>query len=105
METKHTPAPWQAWPIPNDRLKRLAVVCVNDKNCPGAGKQIVADDIRTQADALLIAAAPELLEALKMLVASQDESEHMQDERSYKQLRAATDNARAAIAKATGSAV
>lgn len=60
MSAQHTPGPWEAWPIPNDRLKRFAVVCTNTEHCPGTGKQVVACDIRTESDARLIAAAPEL---------------------------------------------
>lgn len=60
MSAQHTPGPWEAWPIPDDRLKRFAVVCVNTQHCPGTGKQVVARDVRTEADARLIAEAPEL---------------------------------------------
>lgn len=68
MQTKHTPGPWAAFPIPNDRLKRYAVVCVNDDHCTGTGKLVVAEKIRTKHNASLIAAAPELLAALQAVL-------------------------------------
>ncbi len=60
METKHTPGPWLAYKIPNDRLGRHRVLCLNDEVSPGNGKLQIAAEIRTEANARLIAAAPEL---------------------------------------------
>jgi len=62
---KHTPGPYEAWPVKGDRLKRWIVVCVNPEHCPGTGKQVLAEHIRTESDARLFAAAPEMLAALK----------------------------------------
>lgn len=58
------PPPWAAWPIPNDRLRRYMVFCVNDEYCPGTGKTIVADNIRTKQAAELMAASREMYDEL-----------------------------------------
>jgi hypothetical protein len=65
VKQQHTPGPYEAWPVKNDRLKRWDVVCVNPDYCPGTGKTVLAERVRTKANARLFAAAPELLEALK----------------------------------------
>ena len=88
MSDKHTPGPWKiGTPPPNgeqtvgtDQGLMVAVATT------GAG-------VQTKANARLIAAAPDLLEALKGLMALSD---HRVD------LRDAAKDARAAIAKATG---
>ena len=88
MADKHTPGPWKiGTPPPNgeqtvgtDQGLMVAVATT------GAG-------VQTKANASLIAAAPDLLEALKGLMALSD---HRVD------LRDAAKAARAAIAKATG---
>jgi hypothetical protein len=65
QEAKYTPGPYEAWPVKDDRLKRWMVVCVNPGHCPGTGKQVLAERIRTEADARLFAAAPKMLAALQ----------------------------------------
>ena len=50
---KHTPGPWIAWKYPD--VKSWTV----------ASKESVASKIKTEQDARLIAAAPEMLEALE----------------------------------------
>ena len=88
MSEKHTPGPWKiGTPPPNgeqtvgtDQGLMVAVATTS------AG-------VQTKANARLIAAAPDLLEALKGLMALSD---HRVD------LRDAAKDARAAIAKATG---
>ena len=88
MADKHTPGPWKiGTPPPNgeqtvgtDQGLMVAVATT------GAG-------VQTKANASLIAAAPDLLEAPKGLMALSD---HRVD------LRDAAKDARAAIAKATG---
>ena len=93
---KHTPGPrwtpWVAWAKHKngvcDRLGRYAILQA------GAGpRPIIADNIRTEADALCMAAAPELLEALESLV------REVEGYFSAEELR--LDRARAAIIKAT----
>ena len=76
METRHTPGPW---PMHKARIA--------DHYCIGERAPYVAV-AKTEADARLVAAAPDLLEALKELrYACTDKAESMAD---------------AAIAKATG---
>ncbi len=58
------PGPYEAWPVKGDRLARWMVVCVNPQRCPGRGKEMVAERIRTEATARQLAAAPDLVEAL-----------------------------------------
>ena len=52
-----TPGPWAAHPVPNDRLERWLVTAPG----AGVGKPVVAEKIRTEGNARLIAAAPALL--------------------------------------------
>lgn len=49
----------------NDRLKRFRILNMSD---PGSGKELIADNIRKESTAVLLSAAPELLEALENLV-------------------------------------
>lgn len=59
METKHTKGEWQV-----DR-RALLRVCVNDMTIANCGGAVSNDSLEeAQANAKLIAAAPELLEAL-----------------------------------------
>lgn len=83
---------WSAWQK-NDRLQRYDIVCVSDQ---GRGKTIVAENVRTVEQARLIAAAPELLDALKDLANCGAEA--------WGEDRPCVVYARAAIAKATGGA-
>ena len=85
METKHTPGPWiigNPTEIHDVDGTRIVMCCQTSDD--------VTDDA-SEANARLIAAAPELLEALKGVVRVADRAT---DE---------FDAARAAIAKATGS--
>ena len=94
--SEYTPGPWVAhrnsafWEIDADTsegLFKLGDVCASDPEHPDGGLQ--------EANARLIAAAPELLEALEMML---DMSEMGGFGKS-----AAEDTARAAIAKARGA--
>lgn len=89
----HTPGPWV------DNVDGVVVV---DK--PGRWREIIADvhanpleANNRRANTLLIAAAPDLLEALEELVAQSLDSGHPHD-----WLRHEIDQAKAAIAKARG---
>jgi hypothetical protein len=77
MNTKHTPAPWLVHATPNDPdiTHEIANVC-----CIYVGED-------SHANARLIAAAPELLEALKGLIAPFNGQ--MQDKDAYKKANAA----------------
>ena len=109
MSTKHTPGPW------------LSAEYGNYGDYDGKCRVILGDggDIRTavvlgfdseenQANALLIAAAPELLEALAELMRNFptdfDMTEAGWDRSDIDKACSAHDKARAAYAKATGSA-
>ena len=97
-KSKHTPGGWIVYPfkafvLPADRLDPddapiCAMLWPTDKR----------SEEETQANARLVAAAPELLEALRNLVGLAE----MRG--SLHEYRAALDEARAAIAKATGGA-
>ncbi|MDY3551423.1 hypothetical protein R5W24_000499 [Gemmata sp. JC717] len=65
QKVQYAPGPYEAWPVKDDRLKRWLVVCVNPRRCPGTGKEVLAEKIRTQSQAQLFAASPRLVEALK----------------------------------------
>lgn len=83
--TKHTPGPWKSNPYVHSMIHGFAVY--SDKSCVDK----IADDIKREADARLIAAAPEMLEALGRIV---DECTDL----TFEQLCLAKD----AIRKATG---
>jgi len=98
MSAKHTHGPWEAennghfWEIvPKNRVSaqpyRVGDVCASDPENPSSGIQ--------EANARLIAAAPELLEALQNILAVANV--RINDPRI-----AQFDAARAAVAKATG---
>lgn len=84
--SRHTPGPWRIGAIESGRY------CVD-----GANGEEVTGWLDSEGDALLIAAAPELLEALKRLIATG------LDEREYHEFMSNPAHyARAAINKATG---
>lgn len=106
--TKHTPGPWIAakgagWLVtrPNAQERREAAIAVG--MTPAV--TIVGtpynwfDEEESEANARLIAAAPELLEALKALV------NNCADYEPWQRPCLTFDNARAAIAKAEGGAL
>lgn len=96
-ELKHTPTPYRAIPK-NDLLKRHYIVCANDTYCPGLGKEVVAENIRSADTADFIVRACNahyaLLETAKIGLA------HLEGEEGSD--RTEGDFVRAAIAKATG---
>ena len=93
--TQHTPGPWQYWPSigqvnrPGDPNQ----IC----NIPPNGDKKPADE--NDANARLIAAAPELLEACKAIL---DIDNPPAGEEGHIDYGTALGMARAAIAKATG---
>lgn len=101
MSTQHTPGPWVCLHQPA-RTAEIATVAWVGEWCVGVmtpgfpgGNYRDLNWGDTAADARLIAAAPELLAALKAVL------EWGTDE-NYERARAACNNARAAIAKAEG---
>ena len=87
--TKHTPGPWRIEPGENWR-----VYLVNNDYGHAIG-EIVYTDTRKPADARLIAAAPELLEALNGMLQLFSDTEDMEDYETVK-------FARFVVAKAIG---
>lgn len=86
----HTPGPWaadfgEAYAVTAPDKGRVAI-CTNLKGAHGMGGRRTGDEV--EANARLIAAAPDLLEALEVLVAELGDCR-------------LTEPARAAIAKAT----
>lgn len=102
--SKHTPGPWEVerWNWPMEMTGRYHRV-LNHERFPTAfipawsepGPFEVDGSDEAQANARLIASAPELLEALKEIVDAADGD-------GWNQLDASFKKARAAIAKATG---
>ena len=97
--TTHTPGPWSADPFTgavvarNPVRKMVAMVYGDDPEC--------AMDARMRANSRLMAASPDLLEALKFAVVALERSDYIQmDGESFD----VVDVARAAIAKATNGA-
>lgn len=95
MHATHTPGPWTArkWSCHAE-----TTVTVDDLDCV-TGKRTIAD-CESEADAKLIAAAPELLSALRAIVKSLSD----QDDEGLIEHAQQMIDARAAIAKATGGA-
>ena len=90
--SKHTPGPWSFWADRNMRLQ------VGPSPNYTVAKMMVTPIEGQQANASLLAAAPELLDALVQMVSVflDTEGRHGESEND------AMDAARAAIAKATG---
>ena len=97
MKNELTPGPWQMTDKPNDRCCwSYHVETVERGKILGdvlEGAAIVVADVRNEADAKLIAAAPDLLDALKTLVGLPDFSPKEKVDAAWKA-------AKAAIAKA-----
>jgi hypothetical protein len=93
--SEHTPGPWTAFALPDrDGFCTHQIHWSPDGEC-------VTDGVYGEANALLIAAAPDLLSALRTLLAeSEDWAEVLNGERPS--LLDAIDAARSAIAKAEG---
>jgi hypothetical protein len=94
MSTQHTPGPWQVRPSTNDIVNadhgRLPFAIV-------AGYTLIGATYENGEDARLIAAAPDLLEALKKYMTA-----GAGNSTDFELQREAFFAARAAIAKATG---
>lgn len=97
MSTQHTPGPWEVCPSNNE------IINTDHGRLPfaiRAGYTLIGALYENEADALLIAAAPELLEALKAMLLHTAELNPMQgyDKHDCQAVKQAA----AAIAKATG---
>ena len=96
MNAKHTPGPWHIWFRQNYGRPKSAecIIAENgDLICEGLNW-----NKNGEVDALILAAAPELLEALQMLMPQAPNAWAENDAYAL----AMWDNATAAIAKATG---
>lgn len=105
METKHTPGPWQV-KYDEQTGRPSGIYAPDDAGIPGAVGHIVRlrglglpSSEKAQANARLIAAAPDLLEALIVAKATIDELNAMCRATTYPKV---FDQINAAIAKATG---
>jgi hypothetical protein len=99
MSAKHTPGPWEilehCWSDASIRSTDDYVVCsLNIRHVATEATQAMCED-RMDADARLIAAAPELLEALKIIASGGSEQFNWS-------MTKAEELARTAIAKAEG---
>jgi hypothetical protein len=96
-KSKHTPGPWIAEPM----VGRGA--WVKGSNGTWAALSCGDSDLEAEANACLIAAVPDLLDALKEIVAADDTFRAtMSPDVEKDPVTRACDAARAAIAKATG---
>jgi hypothetical protein len=106
METKHTPGPWTTRPIVHKRTitAKNYVVIVSSGAPVGVYLYSVAPGMVEEANACLIAAAPDLLAALKDMFKAADEvaAEFIQNKRAanWKIINDAYVRAERAIAKA-----
>jgi hypothetical protein len=92
MSTKHTPGPWFYYVTPSGVRYKVHGPTVDYFICDVKGSNDLAN-------ARLIAAAPELLEALEKLA---DQAASNNDYDSDRGLQAAVEQARTIISKATG---
>ena len=102
MSTQHTPGPWYIGKDFSDQGRHIyakQMVCDDDGEMWHPLIATTDDDERLvdwQANAVLIAAAPDLLEALQRMLDAPSHGTH-------EAMRRANEAARAAIAKATGA--
>ncbi|HDS1569315.1 hypothetical protein [Stenotrophomonas maltophilia] len=101
MSSKHTPGPWET-DRNNVHTGQIATIhhCLNNDWVEVWSPNWPADEAEQEANARLIAAAPELLYVAELVDDVSDRIDHDPDS-AFGQLVAA---ARAAIAKATGGA-
>ncbi len=103
METKHTPGPWHVGAgsrgVRDVMASDRAIARLYADDAPSRGCDVPA---RVDADARLIAAAPDLAAALARLVELADDPEAQDDDATAhpEAMRLALDAARAALAKA-----
>lgn len=93
----HTPGPWEVEPEDVGYGPAFSILAANDDVIVHPEGTTIRSDV-DWANACLIAAAPELLEALKMLVSYTEACEGMLNASPAGQVT----NARAALAKAEG---
>jgi hypothetical protein len=98
MSTKHTPGPWRY--LPGDGLEWRTSV---QRGTEGGFVVRGTSREREEADARLIAAAPELLEALKEITSDYADRFDLDDPSTNPGIKSSIKQARAAIAKATGA--
>lgn len=99
MDTKHTPGPWM-----RDKKASMRICDTNDRQvaaCGGRQSNMENVDDENEANATLIASAPELLEALQSII-SQADAQFKAGDRHATFNKQTIDSFRAAIAKATG---
>jgi hypothetical protein len=109
---KHTPGPWKAIDVTSEKSLVYRRIDGNGKKMIGfAGVYKMKDKSESEANARLIIAAPELLEALHDIVGDLAEEyfiragTYTDGEPLQAALRSALDRAHAAIAKAEGESV
>jgi hypothetical protein len=96
MNGKHTPGPWKA-------SDRFPGVILDDHAIPRQLASVaILSDSEQDANARLIAAAPDLLEQLKNILARFENCARIHGNTEDWVIDAATEKARAVIAKATG---
>jgi hypothetical protein len=100
MSTQHTPGPWKVKAGTNAVLAGRKQICSHVNAASALPVNILEDQEIAQANARLIAAAPDLLEALQDLFGADMEHVLMGDGKDD-QIEAIA-KAKAAIAKATG---
>ena len=101
METKHTPGPWRV----NDVVEAMVLTDYPEEDGRRRDDLLIARCGMHFADARLIAAAPDLLEALHGIADAAKEAMLPGTSANTKEilLSAISEDARAAIAKATGA--
>jgi hypothetical protein len=107
---KHTPGPWWVTDYGIRNSGGYIVAIVHPTRYPEQAERFAMEVAERKADALLVAAAPELLEALRRLEVAANTADYCYRNRpenfavALRELEIDAATARAAIAKATGAA-
>lgn len=101
-EAKHTPGPW--WATEEGVRDRGGFICSTRPawRYPGQDERFEKETKERAANKLLIAAAPELLDALKVAMSRINDLLEADDGQAHKEARKALPKMESAIAKATG---
>lgn len=97
MKIEHTPGPWKAYELPQKIGYATHEIHFNDDG------ECVAEIVHGEANAQLIAAAPDLLEALIRLIEAKNYKDELGKDSDYELMKEnALRSAKEAIKKATG---
>ena len=103
MSTQHTKGPWKVKTGSNAVLAGRKQICSHVNAASVLPVNMVEDQKIAEANARLIAAAPDLLEALQEITSDYADRFDLDDPSTNPGIKSSIEQARAAIAKATGA--